>query len=174
MPASGEGSADDEVSALLLLGAGGGGIVDAVWRLRAKGLKVESLAGAFRGDRILRTGAREVAVSVCVVDVEGSCPYIDELSLAEAAVSLGQEVRESSSEVMLAIGAAYRLDLTINEGLVSQRGDCLNDFDPRGLVSGLIYGFKGELNHLQELEKSGLEVAGGWLQGLNLALKVPT
>ena len=81
---------------------------------------------------------------VCVVDVEGSCPYIDDAILVEAAVSMGREVRESSSEVMLAIGAAYRLNLTIIVGFI-----CLNDFDPRGLFSGLIYDFKGELNHLQ-------------------------
>ena len=149
MPAKEEGSTDDEVSILLLLGAGGEAIVDAVWRLRAESLKVESLAGTFRGDRILRTGAREVVMRVCVVDVEGSCPYIDDAILVEAAVSMGREVRESSSEVMLAIGAAYRLNLTIIVGFISHKGDCLNDFDPRGLFSGLIYDFKGELNHLQ-------------------------
>ena len=64
VPAKEEGSADDEVSFLLRAAAagGGGGSVDSVWRLRAEGLKVESLAGTFKGDRILRTGAREVAM----------------------------------------------------------------------------------------------------------------
>ena len=63
MPAKEEGSADDEVSfPLRAAAAEGGGSVDSVWRLRAEGLKVESLAGTFKGDRILRTGAREVAM----------------------------------------------------------------------------------------------------------------
>ena len=73
------------------------------------------------------------------MSVEGSCPYNDESVPAEAAVSMGWEVRGSSSEVLLAIGATYRLNLTIAGGLVCQLGDCLDNFDLCGLASGLTY-----------------------------------
>ena len=37
------------------------------------------------------------------------------------------------------MGAAYRLNLTIAVGLSRQMGNCLDNSDPRGLASGLIY-----------------------------------
>ncbi len=139
MPAKEEESADDKVSLVLRAGGGGGGRVDPMRSLRPDGLKVKSLAGTFKGDRILRTGAREVAMRVRVVDVEDSCPYIDEGILAEAVISMARGVRDSSSEVVLAMGAAYRLESDNCRGFGCQMREYLDGFDPRELASCLTY-----------------------------------